>query len=148
RRRATRRRSRTSPCSRSCARRRSSLVRAARRSAARLALLPALALAPALALLLPSTASAYERQWHVGASFGFVGAWNGVGPGAAGGLDGGYGVLDWLDLTASVDFAGFPGTKLFVPSGTAGVRFVFDVLQVVPYVGVEAGGAGAIVVGG
>ncbi len=106
------------------------------------------ALALTVALVAPAPASAYEHQWHAGGSFGYIGGWNGVGHGAGGGLDLGYGVRDWLDVTASLDLSGHPASKLLVPSGTVGLRFVFDVLQVVPYVGVQAGGAGVIVVGG
>jgi hypothetical protein len=106
------------------------------------------ALVLAAALLTSRSASAYEHQWRAGASFGYMGGWNGLGQGAGGGLDVGYGVRDWLEVTAALDLSGFVSSRLLVPSGTVGLRFVFDVVQVVPYVGVQVGGAGVIAVGG
>ncbi len=102
----------------------------------------------AAVLLASSSAAAYERQWHAGASFGYIGGWNGVGHGLGGGLDLGYGVKDWLDVTASLDVSYHPASKIVIPSGTAGVRFAFDVLQVVPYIGAEVGAAGAVLTSG
>jgi hypothetical protein len=100
-----------------------------------------------LGILAPSSAHAYENQWHAGAEAGYLGGWNSLGNGAALGLDLGYGVRDWLDVTGSVDVSYHPASKLLVPSGTAGVRFVFDVVQVVPYIGAQVGLAGVIDVG-
>jgi hypothetical protein len=99
------------------------------------------------AMLVSSNASAYERQWHVGANLGYIGGWNGLGHGVGGGVEVGYGVLDWLEVTGELDVSGHPATKILVPSGTVGVRFVWDVLQIVPYVGVLAGGAGVLQLG-
>ena len=101
----------------------------------------------ALAILAPARASAYENQWHAGADAGYVGGWNGVGSGVGAGIDLGYGVRDWLDVTGSVDVSYHPASRFLVPSATAGVRFVFDVLQVVPYVGAMGGVAGRIFAG-
>ncbi len=101
----------------------------------------------AIAALAPSKADAYENQWHAGADAGYLGGWNGIGHGAALGIDLGYGVRDWLDVTGSLDVSYHPEQGLMVPTGTAGVRFVFDVLQVVPYVGAQVGAAGVIGVG-
>src|SRR5262249_36090553 len=84
--------------------------------------LPLLVAAGALvAMLASSTAHAYERQWHAGASFGYMGGWNGPGHGLGGGLDLGYGVRDWLDLVGAADVTYHPSTKLLVPTVTAGV---------------------------
>jgi opacity protein-like surface antigen len=102
----------------------------------------------AAALLVPSTAAAYEHQWHAGASFGYTGGWNGIGHGFGGGLDLGYGVKDWLDLTASLGVSAHPASTILVPSGTVGVRFAFDVVQVVPYIGAEIGAAGVVLTSG
>ena len=99
------------------------------------------AAALAAALLAPTPAWAYENQWHAGADAGYLGGWNGLG------LDLGYGVRDWLDVTGSVDVSYHPAAQILVPSGTAGVRFVFDVVQVVPYLGAQAGVAGVLLLG-
>ncbi len=61
------------------------------------------------------------------------------GHGLGGGLDIGYGVRDWLDVVASADVSYHPSSKIVLPTFTAGVRFAFDVLQVVPHIGVLAG---------
>lgn len=103
------------------------------------------AAALALALLAPSLASAYENQWHAGAEAGYLGGWSGVGSGAGGTLNLGYGVRDWLDVTGSVDLSYHPASRILLPSGSAGVRFVFDVVQVVPYVGAQVGAAGVLI---
>lgn len=97
------------------------------------------AAALAAALLAPKPAAAYERQWHAGASLGYLGGWNGIGHGFGGGVDLGYGVRDWLDLVGAVDVSYHPSSKTVIPTVTAGVRFAFDVLQVVPHIGVLAG---------
>lgn len=113
----------------------------------RAALAPLAAAVLAAAFLSTSAASAFERQWHAGASLGYLGGWSGVGHGAAGGLDLGYGVRDWLDIVGAIDVSYHPSSKLLVPAGTVGVRFTFDLLQVVPYVGVQVGAAGTALVG-
>jgi hypothetical protein len=108
--------------------------------------LPALCVV-AIAIVFPTEAQAYERQWHVGANVGYIGGWNGIGHGVGGGVEVGYGVRDWLEVVGSVDLSGHPATKILVPSGTVGVHFAFDVLQIVPYIGVMAGGAGVLALG-
>lgn len=97
------------------------------------------AAALAAAILTPAPASAYERQWHAGLDVGYLGGWNGVGHGFASGVNLGYGVKDWLDLAGAIDVSYHPSSKVVIPTVTAGVRFAFDVLQVVPHVGVMAG---------
>jgi hypothetical protein len=89
--------------------------------------------------LFPRAAAAYEHQWHAGADLGYLGGWSGVGHGFGGGLHLGYGVRDWLDLTGAVDASYHPSSRTVLPTVTAGVRFTFDVLQVVPHVGVLVG---------
>jgi hypothetical protein len=111
-------------------------------------LVPLSAAALAAALFVPRSASAYERQWHAGASFGYMGGWNGPGHGFGGGLDLGYGVRDWLDVVGAVDVTYHPESKLVIPTVAAGVRFAFDVLQVVPHVGVLVGFGDMAPVGG
>jgi hypothetical protein len=67
--------------------------------------------------------------------------------GFGGGFDLGYGVKDWLDLVGAVDVAYYPSPQVLVPRAAGGVRFVFDVLQVVPHVGVLVGFADQVSVG-
>jgi hypothetical protein len=105
-------------------------------------------LATAAVLLAARPASAYERQWHAGASFGYLGGWNGPGHGFGGGLDIGYGVRDWLDVVGAVDVSYHPANKLVIPTVAAGVRFTFDFVQVVPHVGLLVGFGDMAPVGG
>ncbi|APR75306.1 Hypothetical protein A7982_00652 [Minicystis rosea] len=55
---------------------------------------------------------------------------------------------DFLDVVASADVTYHPSSKVVIPTFTAGVRFVFDVLQVVPHIGVLAGVADQAVTSG
>lgn len=100
------------------------------------------------AVLLPSPALAYERQWHAGLEAGYLGGFRGLGHGAGLGVDLGYGVRDWLDLTGTLGASYHPSSRSLIPSATVGARLAFDVLQVVPYVGVEIGAAGAFTTSG
>jgi opacity protein-like surface antigen len=93
----------------------------------------------ALALLAPATALAYERQWHAGGSLGYIGGWNGLGHGFGLGADLGYGVKDWLDLVGAIDVSYHPSSKVFLPTATVGGRVAFDVVQVVPHIGLMVG---------
>lgn len=126
---------------------------------------PALAAASfaALALLAPSRSDAFERQWHVGGSFGYT-ALMGTLPtrhGLGGGLHLTYGLSDALNLMAEGNVSGHfsrvgevpvddkgtatgpavPGPSGVLASGAVGVGYVFDVLQWVPYVGGLVGAA-------
>lgn len=111
--------------------------------------LVSLASAAALAavILASPRASAYERQWHAGLDVGYLGGWNGVGHGFASGVNLGYGVKDWLDVVGAVDVSYHPSSKVVIPTITGGVRFVFDVLQVVPHIGLLVGFADQVAVG-
>ena len=106
-----------------------------------------LALALAALLLVPSPASAYERQWHAGADLGTLGAWSGVGMGVSSGVHLSYGVRDYLDLTGAIDVSYHPSSAALISTGALGVRFVFDVLQVVPHLGLQAGVGDVAIVG-
>lgn len=97
--------------------------------------------------LVPGRASAYERQWHAGLDVGTLGAWSGLGLGVASGVRLSYGVKDWLDLQGAVDVSYHPGSTALITTGAAGVRFAFDVLQVVPHIGLLAGVGDVAVVG-
>lgn len=103
-------------------------------------------LRPAFAALLAltpltSTASAlaYERQWHGGASVGYIGGWNGLGHGFGLGVDAGYGLRDWFDVVGSIDTSYHPSSKVFLPTAAVGGRVALDKLQVVPHIGLLVG---------
>jgi hypothetical protein len=116
-------------------------------------LLFALAAPAALLLALPSSAQAYERQWHAGGGLGYAffaeggNTLHGLGVGAH--LT--YGLSDAFNLLVQVDGSNHFGPAPFAPrvlaSGSVGVGYVIDVLQWVPYVGVMAGGYGVFAPG-
>jgi hypothetical protein len=97
----------------------------------------------AVALLLPARASAYEGQWHGNAGLGYLGGWNGIGHGFGGELELAYDPKDWGQIFLAADVSHHPATKYTLPSGVLGFKLRFDVLRVVPYVGVHIGFAGA-----
>jgi hypothetical protein len=108
-----------------------------------LAALPALALGAA-AWLASGSAAAYEHQWHAGASFGYSAlfadqTYNGFG----GGLHLTYGANDTVNLLAEIEATYYPG-KWSVVSGGLGAAYVLDVLQWVPWGGIEVGPAGLL----
>jgi hypothetical protein len=127
---------------------------------------PLLGALAALALLAPARAEAYEKQWHVGASLGYV-ALMGDNPtrhGLGGGLHLTYGLSDAFNLMIETEATGHFGraavpaakksdTDIAEQNGAAftragvGVGYVFDVLQWVPYVGFVAGAADIINLG-
>jgi hypothetical protein len=86
------------------------------------------------------SASAFERQWHVGGDLGYslyapayAGAQNGL---RAGGHLA-YGANDMFNIIADVNAAWFPDGNGFVFGGGAGAAYVFDVLSWVPWLGLE-----------
>lgn len=103
-----------------------------------------LALAAAL-LCAPREARAYERQWHLGADFGYALA--GFPAETVSGFGGGahlaYGITDAFNLRLHADFTAFdltdPQTSAFVYAAALGAEYVIDVLQWVPYIGALAG---------
>ncbi len=102
------------------------------------------ALATAIATVLlaaPRRADAYERQWHAGIGLGYaVVSSAGAKSGLGGGLHLTYGLSDTFNLLVEADFTAHPAAKgVLVPSASAGLAYVFDVLQWVPYVGAMAG---------
>jgi len=108
------------------------------RASRALRFLPALALA-VLAWAAPREASAYERQWHSGASFGYALTTDDAAlSGFAAGLHLAYGVDDAWNVLAEGSFAHFGDVQVFQAS--AGAAYVLDVLEWVPYVGVMGGG--------
>jgi hypothetical protein len=104
-------------------------------------LLPAVA-ALAITLSTSGAASAFERQWHAGAGFGY--ALFGNAAGAQQGFGGAahltYGLTDTWNLLAHVDLTRHPSGQLTVAGGAVGAAYVLDVLRWVPYAGAMIGG--------
>ncbi|MCC6552240.1 MAG: hypothetical protein IT372_04360 [Polyangiaceae bacterium] len=114
----------------------------------RSALLSAAVAAALAALLIPSRAGAFERQWHAGAGFGYALLANpGTYPGFGGRLHLAYGMTDAFDAIVELDAASHPGGDLMVLGGSAGARYVIDILEWVPYFGLEAGGYDILLTG-
>jgi hypothetical protein len=126
--------------------------RSCTRFALRLALVSAFATAVLLAS--PGPALAFERQWHVGASAGYSPYINPAGVtlhGFGGGLHLTYGLSDTINVLALADVTVHPATDgpepgldpvdgLILGGGSLGFAYVFDILQIVPYVGGTIGG--------
>lgn len=95
-----------------------------------------------------SRASATERQWRVGAELGYamVALAEGSLSGFGGGVHATYGLTDAFNLRAGGDVARFeraePASYALAWSGTAGVEYVLDVFDWVPYVGATVGAMG------
>lgn len=117
------------------------------------ALAPALSLAAlAVALLAPSAAFAFERQWHAGADAGYSVLMDPKGTalhGFGGGLHLTYGMSDTINLLldasvtvhpATTDAEGNPVEGSLLTGGSVGLGYVFDILQWVPWIGATAGG--------
>ncbi|KYG05654.1 hypothetical protein BE21_39370 [Sorangium cellulosum] len=92
------------------------------------------------ALLAPSRADAFERQWHAGASIGYaLLADGGTYPGLGGGLHVAYGLTDAFNAIVELDTASHPGGDLMFLGASAGATYVIDILQWVPYIGLMTG---------
>jgi opacity protein-like surface antigen len=106
------------------------------------------------ALLNTQQAASAERQWQLGASFGYALAGFPGGPvsGLGGGAQLGYGLTDWLNARVHFDVTGYdlpdPGSGAIIYNGGVGVEAAFDVLQLVPYVGLTVGPADVSIVDG
>lgn len=99
-------------------------------------------LAVVLFVLLPSReAEAYERQWHAGASAGYVLMRHNeqTNSGLGAGLHLAYGLSDAFNLMVEAGVAGHRGGDMLTLNGSAGVAYVFDVLEWVPYAGFMVG---------
>ncbi|AUX41471.1 hypothetical protein SOCE26_028840 [Sorangium cellulosum] len=108
-----------------------------RRTSAALLTAAALALA---ALLAPSRADAFERQWHAGASIGYAMlADSGTYPGIGGSLHLSYGLTDAFNALVELNTASHPGGDFMFLGASAGAAYVIDILQWVPYVGLMTG---------
>lgn len=98
-----------------------------------------------------SEANAYERQWQAALGLGYAQLYNGGGTTAAAGVLPGfganlglsYGINDSFNAIAHADFSLQPGaTPVFVAGGGAGIAYVLDILQWVPWIGVTVDGYG------
>jgi hypothetical protein len=90
-----------------------------------------------------SSARAFERQWHVGASLAGVAPSDSRGEGAGFGLYGAYGVSDMFDVRCELrssfheQSASADGFGLHL--AWLGLAYKLDVLEWIPYFGVRAG---------
>lgn len=102
----------------------------------------AAALCAAAALLSPERAGAYERQWHAGVSLGYAALFGDTtSNGFGGGLHLAYGISDSFNLMADLYTTAHPSTDWTLTSLGLGAAYVLDVLQWVPWAGVEVGPA-------
>ncbi len=87
-------------------------------------------------------AAAYERQWHVGGTFGYSALLGATRPhGFGGGLHVAYGINDTFNLVAELNTTAYPLGRLNVLQGAVGAHYIIDVLRWVPYFGLLAGAA-------
>ena len=94
-----------------------------------------------VASLRATTANAYERQFHAGASVGYAVASQESSFGGFGGaLHLTYGLSDAFNGLAELGISSHPGADVLVLNGSIGAAYVVDVLEWVPYAGVMAGG--------
>jgi hypothetical protein len=100
------------------------------------------ALVAAALVLVPSFASAFERQWHAGADVGYnalLFQGGRVGHGVGGGLHLAYGITDAWNLLGEFNTTYHPSGRFLLAGGGAGVGYVVDILQWVPHVGAVIG---------
>lgn len=102
----------------------------------------------------PAKADAYERQWQVGLSAGYVHHSNlsDVGstfgkpfslPGFGASLGLSYGLTDAINLIGHGDFSMHPGdTPVVINGGGVGIAYVLDIVRLVPTLGLTVGGYG------
>lgn len=92
------------------------------------------------ALLTPSRADAYERQWHAGAGLGYAMlADGGSYPGIGASLHIAYGLTDAFNVLAELNTATHPGGDLMFLGASAGASYVIDIVQWVPHIGLTVG---------
>lgn len=94
---------------------------------------------------LPRSASAFERQWHVGAGLGVLVPSRVYGAGGAAALHAAYGLSDVFDarlaLTGSLHEPDDDNEKrTSLGLATLGLAYKLDIIEWVPYFGVRAGG--------
>ncbi len=93
-------------------------------------------------VLVPGPAHAFERQWHVGGGMGvnaFADGSTTAGPAVA--LHGAYGLSDVFDLRMQVMGSTHRrhGQGFQLLGASAGISYKFDVLEWIPYLGLELG---------
>src|SRR5689334_3127046 len=94
----------------------------------------------ALATLgLGSSASAFERQWHVGIDGGYANLFEDGASGYGGGAHLSYGISDAFNALLEADVTRHPSPGITVWSGTVGAAYTLDIARVVPYLGVLGG---------
>ncbi len=94
----------------------------------------------ALLLTVAPRAHAFEKQFHVGASFGYEALFNASSPhGFGGGVHFAYGLSDYFNLIAEVDATAHPSPDLTIVTSGVGAAYVVDVLRWVPWIGLEVG---------
>lgn len=113
----------------------------------RLPLALSIAAIAALVGLAPSSAHAYERQWHFGGGLGYAYAGDGLASGFGASAHLTYGLTDAFNLLAEVDATYHPSPDALFMNASVGAAYVIDVLQWVPYVGLMAGGYETVVTG-
>lgn len=95
-----------------------------------------------IGVTVPRTASAFERQWHLGAGIGFAAPTRTYQTGGAVALHAAYGVSDMFD--ARIELRGSLHSKEGHADNTLlqsalGVAYKLDIIEWVPYLGVRAG---------
>jgi len=94
----------------------------------------------AAVLLTPTSARAFERQWHVGVDAGYAQLFGqGASPGFGGGAHLAYGMTDTFNALVELDLSRHPNASSTVYNAAAGFAYTFDVAQAVPYAGFLAG---------
>jgi hypothetical protein len=91
------------------------------------------------------SAHAFEKQFHLGASFGYAGLFGDTfANGFGGGVHFAYGVNDYINLMAEVDATAHPSSQYTVVTSGFGASYVLDVLRWVPWAGLEVGPAALV----
>jgi hypothetical protein len=103
-----------------------------------------LALATFASLAMPREARATEKEWHLGASFGYssLGFSRGRDENGAGAfLHARYGFTDAFDFTMNASFFGYVDLNQtrFAPATSAGINYVIDISRWLPSVGFTTG---------
>jgi hypothetical protein len=100
------------------------------------------AIIASFAWLSPARADAFERQWHTGASLGYLAL---LRPdvrtrhGLGGSAHVAYGLTDTVNLIGELNLTGYPSGSLVLTGGGVGASYIFDVIQWVPYIGALVG---------
>lgn len=102
-------------------------------------------LASAAVTLASGRASAVERVWHLGGSFGFAQLSGGpTSAGFGGTVNLGYQLGDMFEILGAASVTAHPYGQWMVASGGVGVAYLVDTARWTPWVGALAGPAGII----